>query len=53
MRRSSEREAASSNSGWTNTQGLYLNDGGENVAFVNTCHKRLDFLVFFDKGDKP
>ena len=30
-----------------------LNNWGESAAFVKTFCKRLDFLVFSDKDDKP
>jgi len=30
-----------------------LNNWGESAAFVKTCAKGLDFLVFSDEDDKP
>ena len=51
-RRSAEREVTGSNPGRTNTQGLSLSLRRKCCLCNHIC-KRLDFLVFSDKEEKP
>ena len=52
MRWSAAPEAASSNPGRTNAQGLSITEP-ESAVFQKAYAKRLDFLVFSDKDHKP
>ena len=47
---SAEQEVAGLNPGQTNTQGLKIT---EKFCLCNDICKRLDFLVFLDKDEKP